>query len=166
MRKNSKENSHLKKSNTMTFSMMMRVGLITIVSDAFIGLSFLLLYRLLLFLKKNYWFDWIIISWISFFQLIQQTKVQWNTMLLWKQLINEEPEQVIEFDSKRTIPINEFLTDANIYLSIFGEKNKIERYHLDQASDPSHNFFESGSTDRFHIYNVDVGKVSKILSIN
>ena len=53
-----------------------------------------------------------------------------------------------------------FLPDANIYLSIFGEKTKIERYHLDQASDPSHNFFEAGGVDRFRIYNADVGKVN------
>lgn len=83
-----------------------------------------------------------------------------STMFSSKRVVNEELEQVIELtfviDKTR---LRKCFLDAQVYLSIFGDKHKIERYHLDQNSDPSHNFFESGGVDRFRISAPDVGKV-------
>ncbi|CAF1384950.1 unnamed protein product [Adineta steineri] len=53
-------------------------------------------------------------------------------------------------------------TDANVYLSIFGDKDKIERSHLKETVNSSMNLFESGSVDRFSINGVDVGKIQTI----
>jgi hypothetical protein len=60
------------------------------------------------------------------------------------------------------------LVDANVYLSIYGDKDKFERRELKDGRAPpqqSQNAvetvsqFEKGGTDYFQIYGADVGKV-------
>lgn len=48
-----------------------------------------------------------------------------------------------------------------MYVSIFGDKDKLERRALKDSLDSSGNLFESGATNRFQIYAPDVGKVNK-----
>ncbi len=49
--------------------------------------------------------------------------------------------------------------DANVYLSVYGDKDKFERRQLKESLDQARNLFESGATNRFQIYSSDVGKV-------
>jgi len=49
-----------------------------------------------------------------------------------------------------------------VYLSIYGDKNKLERRQLKESLDKSRNLFEKGALNRFQIYTEDVGKVRKI----
>ena len=49
--------------------------------------------------------------------------------------------------------------DANVHLSIFGDKSKIEQSQLKQSVDKSKNLFEAGATNRFQVRGPDVGKV-------
>ncbi|CAF1369602.1 unnamed protein product [Adineta steineri] len=53
-------------------------------------------------------------------------------------------------------------TDANVFLSIFGDKSKVERRQLKESIDRSKNLFESGATNRFKIYATDVGKIKTV----
>jgi hypothetical protein len=46
-----------------------------------------------------------------------------------------------------------------VYLSLFGDKDKVERHQLKESLDHSKNLFESGATNRFQIYAPNVGKV-------
>ena len=59
----------------------------------------------------------------------------------------------------------EYTIDANVYLSIFGDKDKVERHHLKESLDKSKNLFEAGATNRFQIYAPDVGKVQLNITI-
>ena len=49
--------------------------------------------------------------------------------------------------------------DANVFLSIFGDKSKIEQSQLKQSIDKSKNLFEAAATNRFQVRGPDVGKV-------
>ncbi|UJR35342.1 hypothetical protein I4U23_028101 [Adineta vaga] len=53
-------------------------------------------------------------------------------------------------------------TDANVFLSMFGDKTKTERHELKETMDRTLNRFESGATDRFKIHAPDVGKIKTI----
>ncbi|CAF3318438.1 unnamed protein product [Rotaria socialis] len=53
-------------------------------------------------------------------------------------------------------------TDANVYISLFGDKDKLERRQLKEAIDRKLNLFESGATDRFQVFAVDFGKLKRI----
>jgi hypothetical protein len=46
-----------------------------------------------------------------------------------------------------------------VYLSLFGDTDKVERRQLKESIDPSKNLFESGATNRFQIHAPNVGKV-------
>lgn len=60
--------------------------------------------------------------------------------------------------------IEHFFIDANVHLSIFGDKNQIERSELKQSVDKSRNLFEAGATNRFQVHGPDVGKVKQNLT--
>ena len=71
----------------------------------------------------------------------------------------------IEF--KRSIYVS-FVIDANVYLSIYGDKDKFERRELKDGRPPPQQSgnavetmtqFERGGSDYFQIYGADVGKV-------
>ncbi len=71
-------------------------------------------------------------------------------------------------DFKRSIYVCMYLIDANVYLSIYGDKDKFERHELKDGRAPpqqSRNVvetisqFEKGGTDYFQIFGADVGKV-------
>jgi hypothetical protein len=49
--------------------------------------------------------------------------------------------------------------DANVFLSIYGDDDKLERRQLKESLDETRNLFEAGATNRFQIYAPDVGKV-------
>ncbi|CAF1189274.1 unnamed protein product [Rotaria magnacalcarata] len=53
-------------------------------------------------------------------------------------------------------------TDANVYISIFGDKGKLERRQLKEAISGKLNLFESGATDRFQVFAADFGKIQRI----
>ncbi|CAF2932764.1 unnamed protein product [Rotaria sp. Silwood2] len=53
-------------------------------------------------------------------------------------------------------------TDANVYISLFGDKDKLERRQLKESLDGARNLFEQGATNRFQIYAADVGKIKTI----
>ncbi len=46
-----------------------------------------------------------------------------------------------------------------MYLSLFGDKDKVERHQLKESLERSKSLFESDSTNRFQIYAPNVGKV-------
>jgi hypothetical protein len=50
-------------------------------------------------------------------------------------------------------------TDASVYLSLFGDKDKLERRQLKESLEHGKDLFEAGATNRFQIYASDVGKV-------
>jgi lipoxygenase homology domain-containing protein 1 len=50
-------------------------------------------------------------------------------------------------------------TDANVFITLNGEKNKINRHHL-KKSDKNSNIFERDNTDVFTFEETDVGRVS------
>ena len=50
--------------------------------------------------------------------------------------------------------------DANVYLSLIGDKTKLERYQLKESVDKKKNLFEKGSADRFRINTSELGTVS------
>ena len=51
--------------------------------------------------------------------------------------------------------------DANVYISLFGDKGKVERRHLRESVDKKRDLFEAGSIDRFQIVELDVGTVRR-----
>ncbi|CAF1123841.1 unnamed protein product [Adineta ricciae] len=53
-------------------------------------------------------------------------------------------------------------TDANVYLSMFGDKTNSERHELKETTDRTINRFEKGATNRFKIQGADVGKIKTI----
>ncbi len=54
------------------------------------------------------------------------------------------------------------MIDSNVYLSIYGDKDKLERRQLKETLDQAQNLFEANATNRFQIYTVDVGKVNNM----
>lgn len=50
--------------------------------------------------------------------------------------------------------------DADVFLSMFGDKASSERHELKETADRKKNKFESGSTDRFQLKAPELGKVS------
>lgn len=54
--------------------------------------------------------------------------------------------------------------DANVYLSLIGDKTKLERYQLKESVDKKKNLFEKGSADRFRINTSELGTVSLRIS--
>lgn len=53
-------------------------------------------------------------------------------------------------------------TDANVFLSIYGDKDKLERRQLEKSLEQSRNLFEHSAINRFQIYTADVGKIKTI----
>lgn len=56
-------------------------------------------------------------------------------------------------------------TDANVFISLFGDKNKIVKHQLkkpDSGKDP----FEKGHKDEFSFEDEDIGKVCLLYSID
>ncbi|CAF0762513.1 unnamed protein product [Rotaria sp. Silwood1] len=74
----------------------------------------------------------------------------------------KEPNAVEYEITVRTADKRSAGTDANVFLSLFGDKNKLERRQLKESFDGARNLFEQGATNRFQIYAADVGKIKTI----
>jgi hypothetical protein len=59
----------------------------------------------------------------------------------------------------QTADINSSGTDANVFITLNGEKNKITRHPLEK-SEGNKNPFEKGKKDQFKFNGIDIGQVS------
>ncbi|UJR35341.1 hypothetical protein I4U23_028101 [Adineta vaga] len=76
---------------------------------------------------------------------------------------NKKTDNTVEYEvTVKTAKKRGAGTDANVYLGITGEQNKVERNQLKEPVDKSRNLFESGATDQFKINASDVGKITSI----
>ncbi|CAF3582320.1 unnamed protein product [Rotaria sordida] len=72
-------------------------------------------------------------------------------------------ENAVEYEiTVRTADKRSAGTDANVFLSLFGDKDKLERRQLKESLDQARNLFEQGATNRFQIYAADVGQIKTI----